>query len=176
MKLRAAFLMMFALLLVTSLGCVDESTDGAAKVFSYELWVPITIMAGGLVAAVAGWFLRDALGRFGWALLIGGPIAAIFFGPSMLLDRVVVGEERFSMRSGIWGMTAVHAFDYENVSSVQITKETSGGRRRKTTYYLNVNEKNNESSKVPLNTISEAALPDLLERLKKYNVPVVDRT
>jgi hypothetical protein len=38
-------------------GCVKDSSDGDKHTFTYETWVPASLLLGGLVAAPAGWKL-----------------------------------------------------------------------------------------------------------------------
>ncbi|HEY1784917.1 MAG TPA: hypothetical protein VGG30_05180, partial [Pirellulales bacterium] len=118
-----------AILLAVVGGCVQESTDGATQTFSYELWLPVCVLLGGIVAAPAGWYLREYSGRLGWALLIGGPIAAIFFAPSLFRDRAIIDDAGFSLRTGIWGLTAVHEVKFDDIKVVRVTAEEVTGRR-----------------------------------------------
>ena len=174
----AIYLTIASLILLTS-GCVDESVDGSVRTYTYELWVPLTILVGGLLAAIWGWFLRDTFGRYGWALLIGGPIAALFFAPSMFFDRAVVSDTSYSLRTGIWGMTATHEVEYEDLQLILVTSEEKRGRRgrRTTHYYLRCKRKDGTEAKVPLgNKISEAAAPYFLEQAAELGVPILNQT
>ena len=115
-----------------------ETTEGATTTFRYELWVPICAFLGGLVAVPAGLVLRQKSTRYGWALIILGPLAAVFLAPSVFLDRVVVDDAGIHSRTGIWGMTAVHDLKIADVSAVKIVSETSSTRRggKKTNYFF----------------------------------------
>jgi hypothetical protein len=176
---RTTFLVLVGLLLACASGCVEESVDGVNRVYTYPLWLPLTVFLGGMVGGVAGWMLRNSISRLAWALLIGGPIAAILFAPSLLRDRAVVGADSFSLRSGIWGLTAVHEVKFADLTSVRIVAEEVRGRRgsKRTNYYLVCERKDGTSAKVPLNnSVSEAAAPALLERLNELDIPVVNAT
>jgi hypothetical protein len=100
-------LVLIAVTLVATSGCVHESSEGSTRVFSYDLWVSMSVLLGGVIGAPAGWLLRKRFGRFGWALLIVGPLAAVLLGPSLFLERSAIDENGLAVRSGIWGMTAV---------------------------------------------------------------------
>lgn len=109
------------------------------------------MLVGGVIAAVAGWFLREITARFGWALLVLGPLGAILGAPSFFRDRVVVDDSKFSMRSGIWGLTSTHEVVYADLQRVRATSEESVGRRgrRKTNYFCSANERTARPRKFP---------------------------
>ena len=74
-----------ALALLAASGCIRESDEQGAHVIQFALWVPAAIFLGGIVAGAAGFFLRKHITRFGWGLLIAGPIIGLGIGPSMML-------------------------------------------------------------------------------------------
>lgn len=128
MTSRAIRLLGLMLTLSLLVGCVRESTNGDTRIFSYELWASGLIFLGGLIAIPVGWMLRNS-SRFGWALLIMGPIAAFGFAPSMFMDYVDVSPSGFSRHSGIWGMTSVQDVKFADVGSIRATIEEERGRR-----------------------------------------------
>ncbi len=65
--------------------------DGATTIFTYAFWVPGSILAAGVVATVVGVLVRKHTARFGWALLILGPLAVFGFAPS-LTERVPIND------------------------------------------------------------------------------------
>jgi hypothetical protein len=145
---------LLAVILVAGIGgCVRETTEGSARVFTYEAWVPLSVLLGGIVAAPAGWFLRGASARFGWALLVMGPVAAVFFAPSLFRDRAAVDDNLFTLRSGIWGLTAVHEVEIDDLKQIRIISEVSRGRRgsKRTNYYLLCERNDGTTAKVPMN-------------------------
>jgi hypothetical protein len=166
-----------AILLVILGGCVQETTDGATQTFTYEWWVPLSVLLAGIVAAPAGWVLRNSSERLGWALLILAPIAAIFFAPSLFRDRAMVDDSGFSVRTGIWGLTAVHEVKFDDLKQVRLISEEVTGRRgaKHTNFYLLCERKDGTSAKVPLNnTVSEAAAPHFVQRLADHGIPIAE--
>lgn len=169
----------FAVILGATCGCVSEETDGATHVFTYETWVPLSVLLGGLAAAPAGWFLRKSSARFGWALLLLGPVAAIFFAPSLFRDRAEVDETSLFIRTGIWGLTAVHEVPFDTLEQVRIVSEETRGRRgrKRTNYFMLCEQNNGNTAKVPINNaVSEAAAPEFLKRVSELGIPVTDET
>ncbi len=177
---RASFSYAFAaLLLATASGCVRESSDGSSHAFSYQFWLPLIIMLGGIVAMPAGWFLRSVSGRLGFGLLILGPIGALGFAPSLFLESTKVDQDAFTVRSGIWGMTACHCVKYDDVRQVRIVAEQVRGRRgsKRTNYYLVCERKDGGTDKVGINNdVTESAAPHILQQMTDHNVPIVNET
>jgi len=168
-----------AVVLSGASGCVHESSDGPTRTFTYELWVPASVLIGGLAAAPAGWFLRKSSARFGWGLLFVAPIAAIFFAPSLFLDRAVVDDNTFSLRTGIWGLTAVHEVRFDDLKTVRIIAEETSGRNgsKRKNYYLICERIDGSTSKVPVNNnVAQAAAPRFLEKIADRGIPIQDET
>lgn len=179
MRLQLYCLPLVALCALSLAGCVSESTDGSTRVYSYQLWVPMSVLLGGMVAGPAGWFLRLSSARFGWALMIGGVIAGLGFAPSLFLDKATVSEQQFTQRTGIWGMTAVHTVNVDQLSHVRLTKEERRGRRgrKNTSYFMICHLKDGSQEKVPLgNSVSQTAAGDFLQVVESRNISISDET
>ena len=167
------------MLTVLLVGCVQEDVQGSTRTYTYQLWLPVSILLGGVVAVPAGWFLRKTSSRMGWGLLIGGPIAAIVFAPSFFRDRAVVDDTTFSLRAGIWGFTAAQEVPFRDLQGIRIVFEEVRGRRgsRRTKYYMLCERSDGTTAKVPLsNKIVQAALPYFLSKVADLGIPVVDET
>lgn len=168
-----------AIVLLFVSGCVRESADGPNQIFTYELWVPFSVLFSGLVAAPAGWFLRKTSARLGWGLLIAGLVATLFFTPSLFRDRAVVADTAFSLRTGIWGLTAVHDVKYDDLKRIRIISEEVSGRRgsSRTNYYLLCERSDGTTEKIPVsNNVAQAAAPYFLKKASARGIPVVDET
>ena len=168
-----------AILLLGLGGCVKEDVNGSTITVTNELWVPLASLVGGIAAAPAGWLLRKKSARFGWGLLIMSPLVVFGIVPSLYLDRAVVDDDHFSLRTGIWGMTAVHDVKFADLNRIRLISEESTGRRgrKRTDYYLLCERKDGTTAKVPLgNKVAETAAPRLIERAQALNVPIVDET
>jgi hypothetical protein len=166
---------LFGLMLLFAMlaGCVRESTSGDEHVFRYELWLSGLVFLGGVIATPAGWMLRETTSRLGWGLLILGPIAALGFAPSLLLDRVVVRPDGFSRHSGIWGMTSVQEIQFGDVKQVRAAIEEERGRRgrRIEKLYLYFDMKDASSVKMPVgNNVAEAAAPHIVENASALGI------
>jgi hypothetical protein len=165
------------IVVLTLSGCVRETTEGETRVFTYETWVPASVLLGGMAAGVAGWFLRSVTNRLGWGLLIAGPILAILFGPSLFMDRASIDSKSLSIRTGIWGMTATHEVNLDKLKQVRLVSEEKTGRRgrKRTEYFMLCELTDGTSAKVPVNnSISEAVAPHFLDLVASRNLPIVD--
>ena len=97
-------------------GCTNESQEGDTTVFTYALWVPGVVLAGGIVGTLAGVLIRKSIERLGWALIIGGPVAAFIFAPGLYSDKITVSNERFTLRTGFWFAPTTHEVELADVS------------------------------------------------------------
>lgn len=164
-------------LLVFVAGCVRETTAESNHKFRYEFWVTMSLLVGGIVAATAGWFLRERSARLGWILLIAGPLAAVLGAPSMFLDYVTVNEQGFSRRSGIWGMTANCDVLYDDIQQARLISEESRGRRGRkvTSYYLVCTRKDGSQTKLSMgNQLVDAAAPLITQKLREHGISFID--
>ncbi|MBS0262960.1 MAG: hypothetical protein JSS02_13530 [Planctomycetes bacterium] len=176
---RHRWLVCVAVVLLSCSGCVREDVSGSTVTCTNELWVPLVVFLGGLVAGPVGWYLRDRSARFGWGLLILSPVVIVGFVPSLLMDKAIVDDTHFSLRTGIWGLTAVHDVKYSELSSVSLISEEKRGRygAKNTSYYLMCQRKDGSSSKVPLgNKVAETAAPYFLHHVQELKIPVIDQT
>ena len=176
MNSRINWLVTIVLFCAVCSGCVRESTEGDKHIYQYELWVSGAIFLAGIVAAVAGLALRKSSGRYGWTMLILGPVLVLGVAPSMFLDHVDVGPDGFSRHSGIWGMTAVQDVAFADVSRLQVeTREERGRRGRKVErQYLVCYLKNGEKVELPAgNDVAREAVPQIAEIANNKGIQVV---
>jgi hypothetical protein len=159
-------------------GCIQESNVNGELVYRYEYWVPLAAFAAGFVATPIGWILRDRSTRFGWSLVVLGPIATVLVAPSLFREYALVSERGFHIQTGIWGLTSVHALQFADIGQIRISSETSFGRRgRRTSHYLNCDKKAGGSSKVSIsNGVSEACALAILEQAASLGIPILDDT
>ena len=164
------------ILLATFAGCVRQTTDGATTTFRYETWVPPSVLLAGIAAAPLGWQLRKRSARFGWGLVIAGPLAAFVLAPSLFRDRVTLADDGFHVRTGLWGLSAVHDVKFDEVRTLRIISETTTNRRgRKTNYFFLCEMKHGGSVKVPVNNeVSKAAAEPILRRVAARRIPIIN--
>jgi hypothetical protein len=160
-------------------GCIRQTVNGSETTSQYELWVPILMILGGLVLVPLGWVVRPKNSRFGWALLILGPVLALGFGPTFFTDKVTINDSSLHVRTGFWAAPTDVAVKFDDVRSLRLTSETRRTRRggRTTNHYFNFDMKSGPSQKVQFDTkLMSAARDRVLAELEKRDVPVVDMT
>lgn len=161
-------------ILLACAGCIQRSARGDVSTYGFETWVVLGIALGGIVAAPAGWFLRKRTARFGWALLILGPIAAIFIAPSMWTDRVVVDSEHFARSSAMPGSNN-QSIRFDDVSALHYrSKVERSGRRSSRKYYLDVTQKSGQVQTISLGTLFQEAIGEIFERAAAKGIPVTE--
>jgi hypothetical protein len=97
----------------------------------------------------------------------------------MWLTSVRVNDDGFQVHNGIWGATANSDVKFADVSGVRLTSETTRSRRggKRTNYFLNFDRRSGQSEKVSIgNDVLEAGGLDILERLAKRGITVIDQS
>jgi hypothetical protein len=169
--------LLLGILLMGLSGCVKQTQEGNTQVFTYELWAPMIIFSLGFFFALpAGWLLLGIIKRLGWALMIIGPVASLIFAPSMLLDRATVDDQKFTLRTGIWGLNSEYVVNFGEIEKARFTVEKSYSRRRTYTHhYLWCDKYSGSSVKISLdNPLVEAAKPYFLKKISNRGISVVD--
>ncbi len=159
---------------LVSSGCVTKSVSDAGTSVHYDWWLPIGILVAGILFVPMGWVAKEHSARFGWGLIIAGPILALVFGPSMLLERVLVRDNGFDVHSGIWGMTAKQTVDFDSVKSCRIVEEDTGGRRSRRIEVLLFDRDSGPAARLPLNNdVKIEARKEILLRASQLGIPVM---
>ena len=169
----------FALLALAALaftGCTTERVDGDTTIFTFAWWLPMLILVGGGVSLGAGALLRE--NRYGWVLMIGGPIAAIFFAPSLWSDKVTLDHQHFTQRTGIWFMPRFQDVRFDDLASIDLTAETRRTRRgRSTSYYMVCHRKAGEDAKIPINDLMKGgAAKKIIAEAAHHGITINDLT
>lgn len=175
---RTIKLLCFSMMFLCLAGCTkkEDITDGIRV--SYELWVGITAMLGGVVATVIGWFARTK-GWRGWLFFIIAVLGLTCFAPFPFVDHVTVTNQRISTQWGFWPIPTKHDFSLDDVTSVTMTKETSRSRRggRRTSYYLNFRLNDGTTEKLTAgNKLMEEAADELVSQLAAHGIQITDQT
>lgn len=174
MRHRTIFAIPLAILLCLTVGCVSSEVDGRTTTYTYEIWAPLTVLVGGVTALPFGVLLLKRIKRLGIVVLISGLIAAVMVAPSMFRDQVIVSDEDLHLRTGFWGLTAVHHVQFADVESVTFEREVKRGRRgRKRVSEFLLFQTRQGVARVPVsNRLTRAAMEDIIARLGKRGIAV----
>jgi hypothetical protein len=142
-------------------GDTTDSQEGDATAFHYPYWTPGLVLLGGIAAFLTGLLLRKMIPRWGWVLRLGwmlmivGPVACAVLAPSLLMQKVAVNNEGFSIRRGIWFAPTVQTVRYGDLRGIEMVAETHRDRygRLFTTYNLICHRKTGGSEIVPGGTL-----------------------
>lgn len=161
--------------LLLSTGCVKESVDGTTFRYTFESWVSLGALAGGIVAIPLGLVLRNKIARLGWALIIGGPVLLILLVPGLFRDEVVVTLEGFQLRTGIWFCPTNHDVSFADVSGITIDQYATRGRRgrRGNNMDLLIRNSTGGTERVPVGDLMKrGGLAKILEVAKSRSIPI----
>lgn len=176
----------FAPLCLLMTGCVTSSVSAAGTRFHYSWWLPLGLFMAGLAFVPLGLFIlgvrfgsiRLALTkqspRFGWGLVIVGPIAALGFAPSLFIEQVTVTNKVIDVRSGLWPMTANQTIDFDSVKTLRITWGTIGSRRKRSVQILSFEMKSGSNAQLWLDNDVKGKAGYLIETMARArDIPVV---
>ncbi len=162
----AAILFIFA-------GCIERTVKGGTSIYRMEAWAIAGTAVGGVAAGVAGFFVRRKIARLGWAMLIGGPAAAIFGAPTMYFDVVKVDSEHYE-RSGGFSASINESRRFDDMQAIKyVSKEERVGRRMQTKHYFEITNKSGQTESVSLGTLLQAAAPEIFEKAKAKGVTLL---
>lgn len=84
-----------------------------------------------LVLAVLGMVIHIHLRQpaIGALLFLLAAFPALVIGPGMLLDRVILGEDRVIQATGLWFSQSKTSFRYDDIRSISITTESDRKNR-----------------------------------------------
>ncbi len=165
------FLTLTALLL-SVIGCVSEQTSGATQTFTYAWWLPTLVVLGGIAAVPAGLAVKTKSERYGWGLLIAGPLFAVL-GAFLFSERAVLDDSGF-VTSRLFNS---HDVRFDSLKLVRITSEVETGRRgrKSTKVYVTCTRADGSTAKIGVtNAVLEAAIPRFIEKVAQRNIQIIN--
>ena len=158
-------------------GCIQETKNGDSVKYTYELWVPLSILFGGAVGLLAGVFGFMKSMNYSWVLCLLG-VLGLVFGPSMMCDYAVVDSKGFTIRTGLPYIASVQQAQFADVSAVHHIKKVTRGRRgrRINNYYYVFDLKSGGSVEVNIssNELRMNARRRIDEQLSAHNINFLD--
>ncbi len=154
-------------------GCTDVSRNGEDLTAKFALWVPLVFSLVGLAIAPLGWLLRKKSARFGYGMLIGGPLLLLVVVPMFLNDRVTLEGDRFELRTGFWFAPTVRDIDLTTVQSIEVLIETKRKRRGSSEEAtLLFYDQDGGPVEVPVGTLMDEVYEDLLIGFESRGIPI----
>jgi hypothetical protein len=163
--------MFAALALLAVSGCYERVAHGEQSVYQFAWWLGPAVIAGGILGMPVGWFLRRVNERWGFVLMILGPVVLVMVAPAMYIDRVVVDGDHFEARYGMWFSPSVHSIKFDDLRQIRYVKVK--GARERTNYQLNCITKAGETRVVHAGDLVRNTVPEILARAKAKGLNVV---
>jgi hypothetical protein len=151
-------------ILLACAGCIQRTVHGDVSTYGFETWIIVGAAVGGAVATPVGWLLRKRIARLGYALLLLGPAAVFLLVPAMWMDRVIVDSNHFERSSAMPGSNN-QSIRFDEVLAMHYHSAVEGnGRRSSRKYYLDVTRKDGQFQTIPLGTLLQQAIKEILSR------------
>jgi hypothetical protein len=168
--LRGLCIVLSALMLLTASGCYERTTQGDQAIYHFAWWLGPAVIVGAILAVPAGWALRKVSERFGFALMILGPVLLVMVAPAMFSDRVVVDKDHFEARYGIWFSPSVHSIRFDDLREIRYVK--TRGARGRTNWQLHCITKGGETRAVSAGDLVRQTVPEILDRARAKGLQV----
>lgn len=157
---RPVLLILMALGLCVLGGCVDHTTRGTSTIYHYSWWCGPLALVGGLLFVPGGLMLRRWNERLGLAMLFLSPVLLIGVVPGAYLNRVVVDDDHFEVRNGIWFIPERADVKFADASSVRfLERRTLRGKRK---YELVCVMKSGKEISIEAGEVEKAAAPEIV--------------
>jgi hypothetical protein len=112
-------------------------------------------------------------GRLALALVVVGPGAALALAPSLFFESVYVDGRGCKVASGIWGMTANLDIEFDQMKSIRIAHEETGGRHSRLIEVLYFEMRSGQVARFPLNNeLKTEAGKEIVARAARRGITV----
>ncbi len=165
----AAFIGLLALVLIS--GCYERVTQGNQSIYRFAWWLGPAVIAGGILGLPAGWFLRTVNKKWGFALMVLSPVLLIIVAPATYSDRVVVDDQHFEAKYGIWFSPNMQSVRFDDLSEIRYV--ATRGHRGRIDYSLHCVTKTGETRIVPAGDLVKNTVPEILEKAKAKGINIV---
>jgi hypothetical protein len=115
-------------------------------------------------------------------MILIGAIVALGLAPTTFLYRVVVDQNGFSIRSGVWG-GSMRNMKFASLAGIRLISKIRPQSRgwTSTNYFLECGGKSGSIEEIPLHDgvwsfVATVALPLIKENAGKHGVPFVNET
>lgn len=148
--------------------CTEQQVEGSKTTYSFSTWLPIVVAIVGVLIAAFGFMIRGASPRrLHMTLMFIGVVAAVIGAPGIALDRIVIDDDHFSLKTGFWFAPTQHDIKWSEVKSVEVVQ-----RRKGADIVFQKNAGDRES--VPMSNLAETAMDKILSMAKAHNLEVSD--
>ena len=108
-------------------------------------------------------------------LIIGGPLVAVVLAPNLLLERTHVDDKGLEVHSGFMGTTAQQKISFDDVKSIRVGTEETGGRHSREIEVLHFDMNSGPAVKLPLNNdVKIEAGQEIVRRAHSRGITLVE--
>lgn len=170
-------LILLALLILVTGGCVKESADGDQSIFRFAPWLIATALGITIAVMIIGWWVRKRI-NIGLGMVILGVICLLVVIPSLVSERVVLNDNGFRLVTGFWFSRTRMAVEFDDTICITVTEKARAQRRAASRKDVNLvcnAKKDDRDQVVPVGDLMKRALPEILARAKAAGVEIVDQ-
>jgi hypothetical protein len=160
-----------ALMLCVFSGCYEHVSRGNESIYRFAWWVGPAVIAGGILAVPIGWLIRKRVPRWGFVLMVMGPVLLGIVAPSSYRDRVLIDDDRFEATYGFWFSPSVHRVRFDDLNEIHYVAVR--GRRGRINHEIHCLKKDGQTSVVHSGDLVKNTVPELLARASAKGVRVV---
>ncbi len=168
---RRAVALVSVLSLVLVSGCYERVSQGNQAIYRFAWWMGPAVIVGGILGMPIGWFLRSVNKKWGFALMVLSPLALILVAPAMYSDRVVVDDQHFEAKYGIWFKPNEQSVRFDDLREIRYM--ATKGNRGRVNYSLHCITKTGETRIVPAGDLVKNTVPEILEKAEAKGVNIV---
>jgi hypothetical protein len=155
-------------------GCYERVSHGNESIYRFVWWLGPVIIAAGLLGIPLGWLLRKWSPRWGFVLMVMGPVLLLIIAPAMYSDYVVIDDEHFEAQYGFWFAPSVHNLRFGDLREIRYVAVP--GSRGSTYYELRCLSKTGRETVVDAGDLVRNTVPEILTRARARGVLVMDQT
>jgi hypothetical protein len=165
--------MLFGLLaLCVVSGCYERATVGNQSIYRFDWWLGPTVIGAGILAVPIGWFVRKRNARWGFVLMVMGPFLLAVVAPAMYSDRVLIDDEHFETRYGLWFKPTEQNIRFDDLQAIRYIAVPA--RRGRLNYELRCTRKAGGETTVHAGDLVKNAVPEILARAKAKGIIVLE--
>ena len=169
-KRITAIIVLLAFCLIA--GCYERTADGNTAIYRFAWWIGPAVIVGTILSVPIGWVLRKAIPKWGFGLMILGPVLLVLVAPAMYSDYVLIDDEHFEARYGFWFSPSVQSLRFRDLRKIQYVGVP--GSRGRTNYEMHCVTTTGQTTVVPAGDLVRQTVPEILTRAKARGVFVVD--
>jgi hypothetical protein len=172
-RARGVLILVGLLALCFVSGCYERVSAGNQSLYRFDWWLGPAVIGAGILAVPIGWFVRKQNARWGFVLMVMGPVLLAIVAPAMYSDRVLIDDAHFEARYGFWFSPSEHNIRFDDLQAIRYIAIPA--RRGRTKYELRCARKSGGEATVHAGDLVRNAVPEILTRARAKGIIVLDQ-